>query len=129
MKSPNLSKDIAKQRVAAFRNSQSSKNTNQGKPGDTFYTAEFFDKESLLKVLNQPDCDGIRIYHALNDDEKHTLLIVGVSGVNDMVGVINTNAVTNNTGGDDTTPPEDIILESEENQRCPPTCTNEGGLG
>jgi hypothetical protein len=41
--------------------------------------AGFFGKTTLLKILNQQDCVGIRIYHGLNDDNTLTFVLVGAN--------------------------------------------------
>jgi hypothetical protein len=43
----------------------------------------YFGKSALLKVLNQTDCIGIRIYYALNDDGKQQFVISGVNSAED----------------------------------------------
>ena len=39
--------------------------------------AHFFGKDTLLKVLDQPGCMGIRFYHAIDDEGKKALVFVG----------------------------------------------------
>lgn len=39
--------------------------------------AIYFSKSAIIKVLDQTDCVGIRIYNAIKDG-KHTFAIVGV---------------------------------------------------
>lgn len=38
----------------------------------------FFGKETLLKILDQEDCVGIRIYNALDEDRTPQFVLVGV---------------------------------------------------
>lgn len=40
--------------------------------------AVYFSKAAILKVLDQPDCVGLRIYNAIKDG-NHTFVIVGAS--------------------------------------------------
>ncbi len=37
------------------------------------------DKTSILNLLNQPNCEGMRIYFGLDDTNKLTLVIVGTN--------------------------------------------------
>ena len=70
--------------------------------------AFFAGKENLLKILEQPDCLGIRIYNGYNDDEKASNKV--------LIGV--------DHKGDDME--EGIILEKL--IPCPPICSGSGGL-
>jgi hypothetical protein len=45
-------------------------------------------KDILLKIINQPGCQGIKIYHALNEKGEKTLVYLGI----DQNGEIITNA-------------------------------------
>jgi len=38
----------------------------------------FVGKNILIKLLTQPDCVGIRIYKALNEEKKQTYVLVGM---------------------------------------------------
>lgn len=43
------------------------------------------DKNSILNLLNQTDCDGMRMYFGLDENNKLTLVIVGINSLgNDM---------------------------------------------
>lgn len=70
--------------------------------------AFFVGKEQLLKILEQPDCLGIRIYNGYSDDEETSnKVLIGVDSIgNDME--------------------EGVILEKL--VPCPPICTGSGGL-
>jgi hypothetical protein len=70
--------------------------------------AFFVGKDQLLKILEQPDCLGIRIYNGYNDDEKvSNKVLIGVDSLgNDME--------------------EGVILEKL--IPCPPICSGSGGL-
>jgi DNA-directed RNA polymerase sigma subunit (sigma70/sigma32) len=37
------------------------------------------DKTSILNLLNQPNCEGMRMYFGLDDNNKLTLVIVGTN--------------------------------------------------
>lgn len=52
--------------------------------------AFFFGRESLMRILDQPDCLGIRIYFAVNDEGVKCLILIGTDAQgNDIVtGVI-----------------------------------------
>jgi hypothetical protein len=41
--------------------------------------ASYFSKSALQKVLDQPNCIGIRIYYALSNDGKQEFVISGVN--------------------------------------------------
>ncbi len=41
--------------------------------------AHYVGKEALLKLLNQENCVGVRIYYARTDDGKPELVLVGVT--------------------------------------------------
>jgi hypothetical protein len=38
------------------------------------------DKSQLIAMLNQEDCQGLRIYFALNEEERLTTVLVGSDG-------------------------------------------------
>ncbi len=43
------------------------------------------DKTSILNLLNQPNCEGMRMYFGLDENNKLTLVIVGTNNLgNDM---------------------------------------------
>jgi len=44
-------------------------------PGDP--SAEFFGREALQRILAQPGCVGLRIYHGRNPKNQHALVLVG----------------------------------------------------
>lgn len=65
------------------------------------------DKTQLIAMLNQEDCQGLRIYFALNEEERLTTVLVGSdSSGSDMV-----------TG---------LIIDRM--NPCPPTCPPESPL-
>ena len=82
------------------------------------YHAEYFSRADIEAILSQNECDGIRIYHALDNNEKSILLIVGATTDRDLLPVSsgNTNSINR------------IILSAEENLRCPPMCVNDSLL-
>lgn len=53
-------------------------------------------KEVLQKILDQPGCQGIKIYNALNEKGENTLVYLGV----DQSGEIITNACINSSNGE-----------------------------
>jgi hypothetical protein len=54
--------------------------------GDEFLGG-FFGKEAIKNILNQQGCAGIRIYNAIDDNNKRTYVLVGVTSDNvDMTG-------------------------------------------
>jgi hypothetical protein len=42
--------------------------------------SHFFGKEIIHKILNQPGCVGMRIYHAYDHDGKKHVIITGATG-------------------------------------------------
>lgn len=48
----------------------------------------FSGKEIIQKILNQPDCQGIRFYHALNELGQKTLVSVGVDSNGEIISRI-----------------------------------------
>ena len=46
---------------------------------DGDFLGGYFSKHSILKILDQQTCVGIRIYNAIDDDEKNTYVVVGVT--------------------------------------------------
>jgi hypothetical protein len=73
-----MSRTINLENAAEFTHSfqQSAKFSNET-------ISSIFDKEDLLQVLNQDGCVGIRIYNALNSDNKMTHVVVGIDGNGD----------------------------------------------
>ncbi|GAB3819679.1 hypothetical protein [Pontibacter rugosus] len=45
--------------------------------------AHFFGRDILLKILEQEDCMGIRMYYAKNDEGKKQLILVGATSEGD----------------------------------------------
>jgi hypothetical protein len=74
-----------------------------------------FTKEAVMNIMNQPNCQGLRIYNGYDDDEtnpqkKFTMFLVGT----DANG---TNLLP--TGDESTT--EQYSIEDDANP-CPPSC-------
>jgi hypothetical protein len=70
-------------------------------------TGHLFGKDQFMKILNQPNCCGVRIYHGFNDANERALVVVAVDGAgNDM-----------HTG---------LILDRSLN--CPPLCSTLNAL-
>lgn len=79
----------------------------KNKVGEEVVKAHFIGKEAILKVLDQENCVGVRIYYAENDEGKPELVVVGV-----------------NENGKDLV--EGLILERT--WPCPPYCDGESKL-
>lgn len=76
---------------------------------DGMPNAETFTKESVLTLLQQPDCVSFRIYYGRKEDNTIHAILVGVNTVGeDILSIMNEEET------------EGIILE--EGQRCPPIC-------
>lgn len=68
---------------------------------------EFFSRSVLDKILAQPGCVGLRIYHGRNEKGRHTLVLLGTDadGAELSAGVI-----------------------AEEGLPCPPYCDQQSAL-
>lgn len=64
-----ISLEEAKKLINNFRN----------KVGEESVKAHYLGKEAILKVLEQENCVGLRIYYAENDEGKPELVVVGVN--------------------------------------------------
>ena len=42
--------------------------------------AEYFGRDAVMALLNQPNCVGVRIYHGKKGDGTSALVLVGVTG-------------------------------------------------
>ena len=51
---------------------------------------EFFGRAALERILAQPGCAGIRIYHGRNEQGRHALVLVGAdtAGADQLEGTI-----------------------------------------
>ena len=53
--------------------------------GNSQTISAIFEKEIILQILNQEGCEGIKIYNALNEENKITFVLVGYNkDFNDM---------------------------------------------
>ena len=73
--------------------------------------AELFEKQHILDLLNQEDCQGLRVYYAMDEAQNFHMLLVGVDSAGD--DIIDTN--------------DPQILD--EGNRCPPVCSSDSELG
>src|SRR5690606_22056327 len=71
-----ISLDTASEWNARFRATIGSSDPDQT-------ISHFFGKEYLLSILNQTDCVGLRIYHALDSDNNRHLVICGAKANED----------------------------------------------
>ncbi len=55
---------------------------------------EYFGRDAIIAMLNQPECVGMRIYYAKNESGKPVLVLVGV----DKKGRDMTNGIINEVG-------------------------------
>ena len=56
----------------------------------------FAGKEILYKILNQPDCQGIRFYSAIDEIGQKTLVLVGIDSQGEIISdysTINANGI------------------------------------
>ena len=47
--------------------------------GNGEFLGGYFGKSAMLEILKQDDCVGLRIYNAIDKDEKKTYVVVGVT--------------------------------------------------
>ncbi len=60
---------------------QLTNNFQASAPNDpTLVLAEYFGRDAIIAVLNQPNCVGLRIYHGKKADGTSALVLVGVTG-------------------------------------------------
>ena len=69
-------------------------NNFQGSPAFQNIKGGFYGKNKILSILNQPNCVGIRYYHAHNASNQPVIVLVG----EDNAGSCMTNAVLINDG-------------------------------
>lgn len=50
----------------------------------------FIGRNILQQLLDQPDCAGIRYYHALNENQEKTLVYVGINSKGDVIAEYST---------------------------------------
>jgi len=60
------------------------RNYREANPGGL--QARFFGREILLALLNQPGCEGVRIYHGLNGTEPQLVAVGANNEENDQLG-------------------------------------------
>jgi hypothetical protein len=79
---------------------------------EPLFNAESFNKEALLRVLNQEGCIGIRFYNGFNTENKIVLVATGIdSDGNDLNLGVGTN------------PAYSVLLQS--GQPCPNWCMDD----
>ena len=47
--------------------------------------SHFYGKNNLTEILEQKDCQGIRIYHGIDDGQKNLILVGADGDENDMI--------------------------------------------
>ena len=92
--------------IALSEASKLTKNYRE-KAGTEAIKAGFFGKETLLRILNQDGCVGIRFYYGEEDDGTPVMVLVGA-----------------NAAGDDITDGE----VAERSVPCPPHCGSDNDL-
>ena len=93
-----ISLEQAREHVRRWRDGKTAR------PGDP--VCELFGRSVLDKILAQPGCAGLRIYHGRNEKGQHALVLLG-----------------SDTEGNNLT---DVI--AEEGWPCPPVCPISGHL-
>jgi hypothetical protein len=88
-KAPDSSRTVtlsnAKNQVTNFKTFKA-RNQDPNLQNLTYYNSESFTKADLEAILSEKGCDGIRVYHAINDSGRSVMLIVGRQGnTNDLL--------------------------------------------
>jgi hypothetical protein len=52
------------------------KNYQEANPGKN--TSYYIGKDIISQILSQPDCVGIKFYHAYNEENQHVLVYMGI---------------------------------------------------
>lgn len=73
--------------------------------------AELFNKQDVLDLFNQEDCQGLRVYYSMDESQNFHLLLVGAD-----------------SEGEDIIDPNDPQI-LDEGERCPPKCPVDSELG
>lgn len=84
-----------------------------GEPGKTAIKAHFFGKDSILKLLDQEGCVGMRIYYAQDENGDKKLLLVGAKNDQDDILPVDMKSASEE---------ENFILDYSD--ACPPYCPN-----
>ncbi len=88
------------------------------RPAD-FFISETFEASNLQELLNEPDCQCLRIYLGRKPDNSVVALLVGVNSRDqDILPSADTDAAAAGTGG--------VILE--DGTRCPEFCPTHSPL-
>lgn len=69
----------ARTRIGAYRNLIPGRDTasNDLRTRSFYYRSEAFTKSDLEAILSESGCDGIRIYHAVNEQGRSVMYILG----------------------------------------------------
>ncbi|RPI01200.1 MAG: hypothetical protein EHM64_16105 [Ignavibacteriae bacterium] len=82
-----------------------------------------FDRAAVDKLLAQPDCAGLRIYHGKNEDGTPSLILVGVDSAGKDITPITTKSTA--ASAMTTTATASIM---EKSWPCPPYCDGSSEL-
>ena len=76
---------IAKKQTELYRTllSNISRDSPCGKA--LYYRAEVFSRADIETLLSQKGCDGIRIYHAIDEKGRSVMLMVGKTNIDDIL--------------------------------------------
>jgi hypothetical protein len=84
-------------------------------------------KEQLDAILDQPGCEGIRMYYGLDDTSNRKLVMVGIDA--DQNDIISTTTAALRTASSDVESPEPASISvATEFPPCPPYCSLENSL-
>lgn len=104
-----IKRETAKAWINNYQESESAR-----EPEKTVTKAHFFGKEKILKLLNEDECVGLRIYYGLDDNGDQKLFMVAVeANMNDILPI------------DMESTSEDGPMILDLTHPCPPYCGND----
>jgi hypothetical protein len=116
-----ISIEKAKQLTRKFKDNKKKIVKDEFKDKDLLPNSETFDRAAFDRLLKQPGCAGLRFYFGMENDDKVTLVVVGVDeNGNDMLKPIPKPSSTNILALDDVKGFDDPVVEN--GVKCPPTC-------
>lgn len=112
--------------AGAFKKIAADPRNIQARSNSVYFTCERFSREDIEAILNEDDCTGIRLYHALDSSGKAIVYIVGVKGNKDLLPSKRSENGKQKPDSSFETSKYYYIIESD--GRCPDSCPEDGGL-
>lgn len=85
---------------------------------DNYLSSILFDKKIVMDMLNEPKCEGLRVYNAMDDDGSLHFILVGTDANGNNIlpptEEYTTKTILEATDGDP------ILID--DGQKCPPDC-------